>query len=48
VCCHCRRVWAGDHWQTPPEPPQAVLTHGICRECFVIHYPEFPVPDDLQ
>ena len=48
MCCHCRRVWTADGWRSPPEPPRGLATHGICRECFVIHYPEFPVPQEVD
>jgi hypothetical protein len=48
VCCYCRRVWRGERWQEPSESPQATMSHGICRECFVAHFPELPPPDELR
>lgn len=48
ICCHCRRIWTADGWRTPAEPPRAMLTHGICRDCFEIHYPEFRVPTEVR
>jgi hypothetical protein len=48
VCCHCRRVWTKvGGWQRPVETPRVITSHGICRDCFVAFYPEFPPPDEL-
>jgi hypothetical protein len=49
VCCHCRRVRtpSGD-WIGMAELPTGRLSHGICRDCFLNHYPEFPLPDEVQ
>jgi hypothetical protein len=47
VCCHCRRVRSAAGWQRTDEAPQAIITHGICRDCFVALYPAFPLPDEL-
>lgn len=46
MCCHCRRVRTTDGWDHDPVPPGLRVTHGICRECFVLHYPEYACPDD--
>jgi hypothetical protein len=46
MCCHCRRVWTLDGWQHESVPPEVRVTHGICRGCYVTHYPEFGPPPD--
>jgi hypothetical protein len=46
MCCHCRRVWTTDGWQHDSVPAGLRVSHGICRECYVVHYPEFPLPDE--
>jgi hypothetical protein len=47
VCCHCRRVRTpSGTWVSPSAVPHGPVSHGICRDCFVIHYPEFPPPED--
>jgi hypothetical protein len=49
VCCHCRRVRSADgQWVRPSATPPGPLSHGICRPCFLIHYPEFPLPDGIR
>jgi hypothetical protein len=45
-CCQCRRIWTGDEWREPSETPRGMMSHGICRDCFLIHYPGFPLPDE--
>ena len=48
VCCHCRRTWTGQGWGCTSNPSGAAVTHGICRDCYVTHYPEFPLPPNLR
>ena len=47
-CCHCRRTWTGKDWGRRPSAPEARVTHGICRDCYVIHYPGFPLPPNIR
>ena len=47
VCCHCRRVRTADGWKDGEVPASLCVSHGICRQCFEAHYPEFcPAPTD--
>ncbi len=49
ICCHCRRVrTTSGNWVALSSGMTGQLSHGICRECFLVHYPEFPPPDDLR
>lgn len=46
VCCHCHRVQEDGHWQSRPVPPDRLLSHGICRECLEVYYPEYPLSEE--
>jgi len=47
-CCHCRRTWTGKDWGCRPSTPETRVTHGICRDCYVTHYPGFPLPPNIR
>lgn len=44
VCCHCRRIRGEKGWQPGTLPADRWVTHGICRDCYQIHYPEYGPP----
>jgi hypothetical protein len=47
MCCHCRRVRTVDGWGHEAVPENLRVSHGICRQCFELHYPEFcPAPSE--
>jgi hypothetical protein len=49
VCCHCGRVRTREgRWHWPEDPPADPVSHGICRACFVVHYPEIPLPPEAR
>lgn len=42
MCCHCRRVKDElGEWVPAAAPADRAISHGICPDCFVVHYPEF-------
>lgn len=45
MCCHCRRIRTASGWQHEPMPAGLPVSHGICRECYVVNYPEYPIPE---
>lgn len=49
VCCHCRKVrTASGEWSDPTRPLPDLISHGICRACLVIHYPDVPPPPEAS
>jgi hypothetical protein len=49
VCCLCHRVKApSGEWEPRFLPDDELVSHGICRSCFVRNYPEIPVPSELK
>ncbi len=49
VCCHCHRVRDTDgEWEVRFVPESELVSHGICRSCFVEFYPKIPLPKDSR
>lgn len=51
ICSHCKKIRDDEgYWQQIEayiqDHSEAAFSHGICRECVKIFYPELDIPDD--
>ncbi|HSQ55948.1 MAG TPA: hypothetical protein VLM40_09380 [Gemmata sp.] len=48
MCCYCRRIQKTQGcWVEDTIPASQLVSHGICRDCFAVLYPDIPIPADV-
>ena len=41
ICMFCKKVKKEGKWIESEIDPDVLLSHGFCKECGKIHYPEY-------